>query len=80
LPIGEVRRFGGHTRPVNDVALDADGWRAVSAGYDNSLRLWDVPAGKQLRSFPIGRECRTCALSADGKRALSGLLPKSWSS
>jgi tRNA A-37 threonylcarbamoyl transferase component Bud32 len=64
--------LAGHAALANEVALSADGSRAVSAGFDGTLRVWDVRAGKLVSSLKTGRECRACALSADGKRALSG--------
>jgi WD40 repeat protein len=33
------------------VALSPDGRTAVSASYDNTLRLWDVGTGKELRQL-----------------------------
>ena len=48
------------------VALSGVGWRVVSASYDNTLKVWDVEGGRELRtlaghsSFNQGK-----ALSAD---------------
>jgi WD40 repeat protein len=72
IPVGEIRRFEGHTKGVNSVACSADGHRALSASDDETLRLWDVDSGKELlniQAHPKG--VRRAALSADGRRALS---------
>ncbi|GHJ36838.1 hypothetical protein Sm713_24470 [Streptomyces sp. TS71-3] len=42
----------GHTGPVYTVALSPDGHTLASAGYDGTLRLWDVPYPARTR--PLG--------------------------
>ena len=37
--------------PVLAVAVTADGRRAVSGSYDNTLRLWDLESGKEIAAF-----------------------------
>jgi WD40 repeat protein len=59
------------------VALSADGRRAVSASSDNTLKIWDVDSGMEVRtlaghsSFVNG-----VALSADGRLAVSASADK----
>jgi WD40 repeat protein/tetratricopeptide (TPR) repeat protein len=63
----------GHTGTVWQVVLSADGSRLLSAGHDQTVRLWDVTTGKELRCFRghTGAICGA-ALSPDGRRVLSG--------
>ncbi len=70
----QVRSLQGHGQAVRSVALSGDGRRALSSGFDNTLRLWDVTAGKELRRFPGERNLsRGLAFSPDGQRALSSI-------
>jgi WD40 repeat protein/predicted Ser/Thr protein kinase len=62
-----------HLGPVCSVAFLPDGKRALSAGEDGSVRIWDVTLGRTTRVFegppsPLA----SLALSADGRRAVSG--------
>jgi WD40 repeat protein/serine/threonine protein kinase len=66
-----IRRLNGHTSWVNQVALSADGRRALSGSNDRTMRLWDVETGREVRppvgGFPSAVE--RVALSRDGTRA-----------
>jgi WD40 repeat protein len=66
------RRLVGHRQHVCAVAF-VDNQRAVSAGYDNIVRLWNLETGKIEREF-VGhqRGIYGLAVSRDGKRLLSG--------
>jgi small GTP-binding protein len=78
-------KLTGHSGNVLSVALSADGRRALSGSEDNIVRVWDVPEGhtgrpryelSTLRPTYVleGHTGRvlSVALSADGRRALSG--------
>jgi WD40 repeat protein len=67
----ELRRLGGHTDAVRGVAFAADGQRLVSAGEDKTLRLWDVPTGREIHRMARHTAGATCC-AADGDVALSG--------
>lgn len=64
-----VRLLEGHTSWVEGVAFYQD-QRAVTIGYDKTLRVWDLSTGKELRRWEGDDRC--LAISPDGRRALSG--------
>jgi WD40 repeat protein len=57
-----------HRGPVYGVVVTADG-KLVSAGTDNTIRVWETDTGRQLRAIetqhPVGAS--TLAVSADGQ-------------
>ena len=55
------------------MAVLADGRRALSGSEDQTLRLWDLETGAELRRFE-GHESWVSSVTAlaDGRRALSG--------
>jgi hypothetical protein len=73
VPVGEIRKFTGHTQYVQRALFTKDCKRIISASADNTLRLWDAATGKELLVFQghtggvLG-----VALSPDDKTVLSG--------
>ena len=68
----ETRRFKGHTAVLENVAVFDGGRRAVSGGYDRTLRFWDLASGQETdRFFGHSYEVTGLAVSPDGKRLLS---------
>jgi WD40 repeat protein len=68
----ELRRFEGHARAVDALALSADGRRLLSGSLDGTIRLWDVASGRQLqRLMGHASGVWSVALSPDGRRAAS---------
>jgi WD40 repeat protein len=59
------------------VCLSTDGRRALSAGFDKTMRLWDVERGSELRRFEGHTHIIwSVALSRDRTLALSGAEDK----
>jgi WD40 repeat protein len=52
--------------------LTPDGKRAISASYDNTLKVWDIETGKIITSFNGDRDILTCAVSSDGLTIVAG--------
>lgn len=68
-----LRTLVGHTGFVNAVALAHDGRTAISAGEDETVRIWDLRTGQCLRIFHGHRGSVTSvALTPDGQLAVSG--------
>jgi WD40 repeat protein len=57
---------------VCGVAITPDGRRAVSASWDNMLRVWDLESGQSLRTLEgHSRRVSGVAITPDGRRAVS---------
>jgi WD40 repeat protein len=63
---------GGHSSSVDAVAVTSDGRLAVSASDDETLKVWKVGSGRELRTL-AGHSGRvlSVALSGDGRLAVS---------
>jgi WD40 repeat protein len=67
-----VRVLAGHSESVDAVAVTPDGKRAVSASYDNTLKVWDLASGKELQTLAgHSHWVNAVAVTPDGKRAVS---------
>jgi WD40 repeat protein len=63
----------GHASIVKSVAMSPDGRTALSGSNDNTLKLWDVATGQELRTFTGHTgEVKSLAFSPDGGSVLSG--------
>lgn len=63
----------GHTLKVNCVAFGPDGLWLASGGADNSIKIWDVRSGRELRSLNGHTGwVKALAISRDGKWLASG--------
>jgi len=67
----------GHNHFVEDVVLSSDGQFALSASWDNTLRLWDLNTGITHRRFVgHGKDVLSVAFSADNRQIVSGSRDK----
>jgi WD40 repeat protein len=66
-----LQRLTGHTNDVSGVAVSPDGARITSCGSDHTLRLWEIPSGRELWQRPF--EAGNClAFSRDSRRIVAG--------
>lgn len=68
---GVLKRLHGHKEIVYTSAILPDQRHAVSGGHDDTLRLWDVTTGIEVKSFPspVG-DIHGLQVANDGKRVL----------
>src|SRR5262249_16631754 len=70
--LGDIPVIGGDTGPFSSVAFSPDARRALVAGPDHVLQLWDLSRGKEITRLP-GHFHTLLALhtAAHGERAVS---------
>jgi len=64
----------GHSGRVSSLAISPDGKHIVSAGFDNTIRVWDTVKGAELLTISrdSGNAVTCLALSPDGRRVVAG--------
>jgi len=67
-----ISLFKGHSDRVYSVAFSPDGKLGLSGSEDNTLKLWEIATGRELRTFKgHSASVYSVAFSPDGKLALS---------
>lgn len=61
-----------HPDEAHGCAISSDGTLILSACDDGRVRLWSRVTGQELASFEHGGLVRACAMTADGRWAVSG--------
>ncbi|MCP5108989.1 MAG: hypothetical protein GY950_36740, partial [bacterium] len=63
----------GHSGSVRSVAMTGDGRLIVSAGDDNTVKLWETRSGRIIKTFTGHKgEVNSVAFSPDNRRVVSG--------
>jgi WD40 repeat protein len=69
----EVGRLAGHVSWIPAVTFSSDGKRMISAGADQTVRIWNVAERQELAALRGHHSEVNCvALSSDGKTIVSG--------
>lgn len=78
LRTGRFHSLSGHTKEVNSVAFSVDGKLLVSAGFDQTVRLWNVASKRLLRTMKEHRNrVTTVKFIPNSKNIISGSLDQS---
>ena len=71
-PPAKYQALEGHTAPVRCVAFSRDGDLILSAGHDNTIKVWDFETGRALKTFRGHASWVSAAcFSQDGSSVLS---------
>jgi WD40 repeat protein len=65
-----IMQLRGHSRAINTVRFNKNCSRLLSASVDNSVKLWEIPSGRLIRTFS-GRSFNSADFSPDGKFILT---------
>lgn len=63
--------FKGHRAGLDSVAFRRDGRQILTAGKDQTAKLWDARSGRVLLTLPHEDRVVTAAFSPDGKKILT---------
>jgi hypothetical protein len=72
---GELKKtFSNHTDAINSLAVSPDGTRLVTAGWDSTLRVWNMADATELHVFSETPKSNfsTVAFLPDGHRVVAG--------
>jgi serine/threonine-protein kinase len=73
-PSGELRVLPGHPHQrIFTLDYSKDGRHVISSGRDQTVRLWDLVTGKEVRRFEGSKSAASSvALSTDGQKLVTG--------
>lgn len=58
-----IGTYEGHNGAIWSCDMDIDSTRLITSSADQTVRIWDLPTGKELHQIKMGEPCRACHLS-----------------
>ncbi|MGV8056859.1 MAG: caspase family protein [Smithellaceae bacterium] len=62
----------GHSGDVSAMAVSPDGQHVVSGSSDSTIKLWNIPLKKEVRTIKLAAGVNSVQFSRDGKLVLTG--------
>jgi WD40 repeat protein len=62
----------GHSGSFITMDISPDGKYAISGSHDATIKLWNIPLKKEVRTIKLEGEVRSVQFSGDGKHVLTG--------
>jgi translation initiation factor 3 subunit I len=62
-----IGTYEGHNGAVWTCEISMDSQRLITSSADQTVRIWDLPTGKELHQIKMNEPCRACALSIGEK-------------
>lgn len=62
-----IGTYEGHNGAVWTCAMSMDSQRLITSSADQTVRVWDLPTGKELHQIKMNEPCRACDLSVGEK-------------
>lgn len=62
----------GHSSSVSAMTISPDGQHVVSGSSDSTIKLWNIPLKKEVRTIKLAAGATSVQFSKDGKQVLTG--------
>lgn len=73
MNLPQSRDFIGHTDYITAVSFSRDGQYLASTSWDQTIRIWEVASGKEIKQFAVSEGCaKTLTFGPDDKIIWAG--------
>ncbi len=62
----------GHVDAVTEICFTKDSSKFISVGWDKNVKVWDVTAGHETKTFPESERINACILNPDESKIITG--------
>ena len=67
-----IRTFSGHNKTISQIKYSPDGKILATAGWDNTVKLWNLKTGKLINTLTHKDAVNAIAFSPDNQTLISG--------